>query len=112
LAANSFSISPKSSVAQSVPAIDGLFCFLDLLRAMMISYGLDGGVTATANNIRDGGARYVATSFNISADKSLIQTTVRAEVWAATLLRLQLGSSCPSGADAIVAVIAGALLTT
>jgi len=58
---------------------------------------------ATANNIRDGGARYVATSFNISAERSLIQTTGRAEVWAATLLRLQLGS-CPSGEDAIVVV--------
>ena len=79
----------------------------------MVSYGVIGGVMATANNIRDGGARYVATSFSISADRSLIQTTGRAEVWAATLLRLQLGSSCPSGVDAIVAVIlpvAGALL--
>ena len=62
-------------------------------------------MTATANNIRDGGARYVATSFSISAERSLIQTG-RA---AATFLRLRLGS-CSSGEDAIVVVIAGALL--
>ena len=62
---------------------------------------MDGGVIATANNIRDIGARYVATSFSISVERSLIQTTGRAEVWAATFLRLQL-ESCPSGEDAIV----------
>ncbi len=71
----------------------------------MVSYGLIGGVIATANNIRDGGARYVATSFSISAERSLIQTG-RATT---TFLRLQLGS-CSSGEDAIVVVIAGALL--
>ena len=59
---------------------------------------------ATANNIRDGGARYVATSFSISAERSLIQTGQ-----AAIFLRLQLGS-CSSGEDAIVVVIDGALL--
>ena len=61
---------------------------------------------ATVNNNRDGGARYVATSFSISADRSLIQTGCAATT---TLLRLQLGS-CSSGEDAIVVVIAGALL--
>ena len=74
----------------------------------MVSYGLARVVIATANKIRDGGARYVATSFSISADRSLM-TAGRTEVWAETLLRLQLGS-CPSGEDAIVAVVAGALL--
>ena len=88
-----------------MPATDGLFCFLDLLRAMIVSYGVTGGVMATANNNRDGGARYVATSFSISAERSLIETG-RAT---ATLLRLQL-RSCSSGEDAIVDVITGALL--
>ncbi len=57
-------------------------------------------MTETAKKIRDGGARYVATSFSISAERSLM-TTGRAVI----LLRLQPGS-CPSGEDAIVAVIA------
>jgi hypothetical protein len=61
---------------------------------------------ATANNIRDIGARYVATSFSISPERSLIQTG-RATT---TFLRLQLGT-CSSGVDAIVVVvIAGTLL--
>ena len=59
---------------------------------------------ATANNIRDGGARYVATSFSISAERSLM-TTGRAVI----LLRLQPGTRS-SGEDAIVVVIDGALL--
>ena len=62
---------------------------------------------ATANNIRDGGARYVATSFSISPERSLIQTG-RATT---TFLRLQLGTCSSSGVDAIVVVvIAGTLL--
>ena len=74
-AARSFSMRPKSSVAQSVPAIDDeLFWFLVdlLLRAMMVSYGLIvllGRVMAMANNIRDGGVRYVATSLSNSPER-------------------------------------------
>jgi len=65
LAASSFSISPKSRVCQSLPAIDERLT-LGRHRARMMSYGLLGvGVMATAKSALDVGAKKDATSFNI-----------------------------------------------